>query len=159
MIRFVAWSIAVLLHFGLPIVGGLGWVFAASDLPEVPRWGHGDVFVFPMERFNPLSLVQGSTEAEVDILFGLRPAQGEQHREDRCVRYEFRPRLSYTLLFRHGLAESMWLTEEGFVPYLCEGILVRSVKVTARPWYPTEAPRHSSACGCPQQRSSTCRVP
>ena len=159
MIRSVAWSIAVLLHCGLPVVGGLGWAFAASGLPEVPPWRHVDIFVFATDFFNPLSLAQGSTEAEVDVLFGVRPAPSEVHLEDRCVRYEFRPHLSYTLLFRRGVADSIWLTEDGFVPYLCDGILVRSVKVGARPWYPTEAPRQSAQCGCPPQRSSTCHVP
>ncbi len=144
MIRGMAWVAAIVLHFGVPAVGALGWVFAASDLPTVPPWRHIDVW--PIDPFNPLSLAQGSTEPEVDALFGIAPARRAPSGSDRCVRYQYSPRLAYVMLFREGTVDAMWLTEDGFIPYLCKRILVRTVRVPARAWYPVEGRRRTTRC-------------
>jgi hypothetical protein len=108
----------------------------------------GTICVFPIERLNPLSLAQGATEAEVDALFGVRPTRVTRQQPSWCVRYQYSSGLSYTLLFRQDAVDSMWLTEGAFVPYLCEGILVRTVNAPLRSWYPSEAPRYTRGCGC-----------
>jgi hypothetical protein len=110
-------------------------------------------------RLNPLSLVQGATEREVDALFGASSAEAAHRQQDFCVRYQFLPQLSYTLLFRHRVAESIWLTEGDFVPYLCDGILVRTIRVLPKPWYPSQAPRNGRSSGCYVGDAAPCEVP
>ncbi len=154
MIRAAAWLIAAGLHVAVPFGGVLAYNLLDRELPPVQGrtcWGWAWI-----EQLNPLSLAQGATETEVDALFGVRSARTEKLQRDRCVRYEYSPRLSYTVLFRRGVAESMWLTEEGFVPHLCEAILDRRVKVAARRWYPSEATRASIGCDITLRGPSAC---
>ena len=154
MLRALAWFIAAALHLAAPAVAILGYAFADSALPPEP-FRH-IICVFPIDQLNPLSLAQGATEPEVDALFGVRSTQARRQQPDWCVRYQYSPSLSYTLLFRHGAVDSMWLTEGAFVPYLCEGILVKSVHVPLRSWYPSEAPRYTTRCRCSPGDVFTC---
>ena len=157
MLRPLAWFTAVALHVAVPVAALLGYAFADSELPaEAFR---GTICVFPIEQLNPLSLAQGATEAEVDALFGVRPTRVARQQPSWCVRYRYSSRLSYTLLFRHDAVDSMWLTEGAFVPYLCEGILVRTASAPFRSWYPSEAPRYTRGCGCASGDMSPCEGP
>ena len=133
MLRPLAWLTAVALHVAVPVLAVLGYAFADSELP--PEAFRRTICVSPLEQLNPLSLAQGATEVEVDALFGVRSARVAPKQSSWCVRYQYSSGLSYTLLFQQGVVESMWLTEGVFVPYLCEGILVRTVNAPVRPWY------------------------
>jgi hypothetical protein len=157
VIRVTAWLVAAALHLGVPAALGLRWVYADAGLPAVPP--RLIVEVWPIDWFNPLSLLQGATEPQVARFFGSSEVPRKTSLRLGCVRYQYSPRLSYTLLFRSGTVESMWLTEDGFIPYLCERALVGTVKVAPRPWYPSEAARLTSGCGCPTLRASTCEAP
>jgi hypothetical protein len=157
VIRATAWFVAAALHVGVPAALGLRWVYADAGLPAVPP--RLIVEVWPIDWFNPVSLLQGATEPQVVRFFGSSEISRDTGLRPKCVRYQYSPHLSYTLLFRSGTVESMWLTEEEFIPYLCERILVATVKVAPRPWYPSEAPRYPSGCDCSSWSASTCSVP
>ncbi len=152
MIRAAAWLVASGIHLGVPIGGFIAYALVNSLPPE--RIG-GDPFFPPRLQLNPLSLVQGASEAEVDALFRVSPGRSQSSRT-RCVRYQYSPRLSYVVLFQHGVVETMWLEEGGFTPYPCEGILSRTVHVRLQPWLPAEPPRPDRECGCPPLMSLTC---
>jgi hypothetical protein len=152
VIRAIAWLIAIGIHVTLP-VGGFVVYALGESLPPLPIGG--DVFFPPPMQLNPLSLAQGATEAEVDTLFGVRSGSFRRLHHT-CVGYQYSPRLSYVMLFREGVVQTMWLAEDGVTPYLCEGILTRTVQVRPRPWLPPELPRPASECGCPPWNSLSC---
>jgi hypothetical protein len=157
MRRSIGWLIAIVLHVAAPLVAALGFAFAEAELP--PQSLRRTICVFPIEQLNPLSLAQGATEAEADALFGVSSTPAPRPEQAWCVRYQYSSSLSYTLLFRRRTVHSIWLTEGAFVPYSCEGILVKTVGVAARSWYPSEVPRHASACGCSAADLSPCGGP
>jgi hypothetical protein len=157
MRRSIGWLIAIALHVAVPVVAVLGYAFAEAELP--PEGLRRTICVFPIQQLNPLSLAQGATEVEADALFGVSSTPAPRPKQAWCVRYQYSSRLSYTLLFRRGAVDSMWLTEGEFVPYSCEGIVVRTVRVVARSWYPSEAPTRASACGCSAADLSPCEEP
>jgi hypothetical protein len=145
--RLSAYLISMLLHLGMPFLILLGFAFADSELPA--QYVPGCILVDPIESLNPLSLLQGATEPEVDEFFGAQSTSTRRRPPDWCVRYKYSPRLSYALLFRHGRVESIRLTQEDLTPYSCEGILVRTVEVARRDWYPSAMPPRRSPPGCP----------
>jgi len=157
MRRSIPWFTAAALHVAAPVVAVLGYAFAEAELPPEPF--RGVICVFPIEQLNPLSLAQGATESEVDALFGVRSTPAPRQQHDWCVKYQYSRSLSYTLLFRQGTVDSMWLTEGVFVPYLCEGIVVRTVRVPLRSWYPSEASRQTRECGCSPSDLAPCGGP
>ena len=153
--RSLAWLVSVGIHLATPLGAFVGWALVAP-LPAKPVWG--DFVPDTRVQLNPISLAQGATEAEVDALFGVLSG-GPRGSESRCVRYRYLPRLSYVMLFRGGVVESIWLEEGASTPYVCEGILRRTVLVRALPGLPTELARPAAECGCPPFHSPTCRVP
>ena len=96
--------------------------------------------------------------AFVDAFFGVPAVLAQRRPEDWCVRYKYSARLSYTLLFREGVVQSVRLTEGHYTPQSCEGILVRSVEVQARDWYDSAPPPRKNRCGCPPWGASSCAV-
>jgi hypothetical protein len=157
MRRSIAWFTAAALHVVALVVAVLGYAFADAESPREPF--RRVICFFPIEQLNPLSLAQGATEPEVDALFGVRSTSTPRQQSDWCARYQYSDSLSYTLLVRNGAVDSMWLTEGAFVPYLCEGIVAKTVGVPARSWYPAEAPRYARACGCLLADSFPCGGP
>ena len=158
MTRAAAWLIAAVLHVVLPLGAAVRYAFVEPELP--PEFFRGDIFLIPaIESFNPVSLAQGATESEVDLLFGAPLGQKAYGVRDSCVRYQYSPHLSYMLLFRHGTVETIWLTEDASVPHPCEGMVARTVEVAPRPWYPSEVPRDTEERGCAWMGLWTCAAP
>jgi hypothetical protein len=153
VIRASAWLMAVGLPVALPAVLTVREAYATITLPQVA------VFIEPPPSFNPASELQGATQSQVARLFTMSTASTVTAAGVFCVRYRYSPRLSYVLHYRQGTVESIWLTEDGFVPYRCEGILVRESRIPMQSWLPTAAFGHESRCGCPPGPYTTCAVP
>jgi hypothetical protein len=154
LIRPSAYAISTLLHVVAAFLLVYGYAFAEADLP--PRIIRGCILVDSLDKLNPLSLLQGSTESEVDAFFGARVDRARVRPQAWCVRYKYSPRLSYTLLFRDGVAQSVRLTDGHYIPVSCEGILVRSVEVQAQDWFDPAPPPRTNRCGCPPWGASSC---
>jgi hypothetical protein len=160
VIRVGASLIAVALHVLLPAVLAVVHAYAKVELPEVavpPMFR--EVYIEPLESFSPLSLLQGATESEVARVCRVRAVGIVRPQTDVCVRYQYSARLSYILLFRNGVVDSMWLTEDAFVPYRCERIVVKTIHIPPQPWLPSQALRQRSGLGCAPADETVCSAP